>query len=33
MLVFGSGSNAIYEDGTPVGSGDFDPFVNLDEVK
>jgi hypothetical protein len=33
MLVFGSGSNAVYEDGTPVGSGDFDPFVNMDEVK
>lgn len=32
-LIFGSGSDAVYEDGTPVGRGDFDPFANLEEVE
>ena len=32
-LVFGSGTDAVYEDGTPVGRGDFNPFANNDEVE
>lgn len=33
MLVFGSGSDAIYEDGTPVSPDGSDPFADFDEVK
>jgi hypothetical protein len=30
MLVFGSGSNAVYEDGTPYSTTGLDPFAKLD---
>ena len=33
QLVFGSGTDAVYEDGTAVGNGDFNPFANIDEVE
>lgn len=29
-LIFGSGRNAVYEDGEPVGDGTFDPFAKLE---